>query len=87
MSYDYQVERHKLFSEDGMRKIISTRDNVKKAIECAGVVDMQHAWHNGSGDAWTMMACVDYLVEIGELREINYGHCAGQHRIFVSTTR
>jgi hypothetical protein len=31
-----------------------------------------------------MMACVDRLVELGEIREITPRHTAGQDRIFVS---
>lgn len=38
-----------------------------------------------SGDSWLLLACVDRLVELGELREIPQTHTAGQDRIFVKT--
>jgi hypothetical protein len=41
------------------------------------------AW-KGGGDSWSMMACVDRLVELGELREVTAPPCPWQHRVFVS---
>lgn len=35
-----------------------------------------------SGDSWFLMACVDRLVELGEIREITK-HAPGQCRVFV----
>ena len=41
-----------------------------------------------TGDTWLMLACLDYLVERGELREITAGmDVAGQHRVYVAATR
>jgi hypothetical protein len=37
----------------------------------------------GSGDSWTMLACMDRLVELGEIREVPQSGVAGQDRIFV----
>jgi hypothetical protein len=36
-----------------------------------------------TGDSWTMLACLDYLVENGEIREITGSAVAGQNRVFV----
>lgn len=37
----------------------------------------------GGGDTWQKMACVDRMVELGELKEIpNSTSSVGQHRIF-----
>ena len=33
-----------------------------------------------TGDSWSMMACVDRMVELGELREITSNDVVGQHR-------
>jgi hypothetical protein len=42
----------------------------------------------GIGDSWQRIACVDRLVELGEIREItNPNEVAGQHRIFVDTRK
>jgi hypothetical protein len=38
-----------------------------------------------TGDSWAMLACIDRLVELGELREVpNTYSGAGQHRIFIA---
>jgi len=37
-----------------------------------------------AGDSWTMLACIDRLVELGELWEVVSQPVAGQHRIFTS---
>ncbi len=90
--YEYSIERIGLFTDDGQRAFLRTRDHVQKCLEMSGAVSMGEAMSppgSGSsmGDTWGMMACVDRLVELGEIREIAYGECAGQYRIFVSTER
>jgi hypothetical protein len=36
-----------------------------------------------TGCTWFMMACVDRLVELGEIKEVLRDNIAGQYRIFV----
>jgi hypothetical protein len=36
----------------------------------------------GGGVSWEQLACVDRMVELGELVEIKQDNPAGQHRIF-----
>ena len=45
---------------------------------------MEEAIKTLSGDSWTMLACLDRMVELGEIREIRQGHVVGQCRIFVT---
>jgi hypothetical protein len=84
--YNYATERPGLFTEEGQKTFLKIRDNVKKLIEAAGAVSMIKAMSE-SGDGWFLMACVDRLVELGEIKELRYGPCAGQHRVFVSVNR
>lgn len=85
MSYDYQVERNFIFTEEGQRMFLAIRDHVKALLERAGAVRMQEAMQGArSGNSWSMLACVDRLVELKELREITGLNVAGQHRVFVS---
>jgi len=85
--YVYETERTKLFTDDGQRLFIGVRDQVKRLIAQAGAVRMQEAMALprgiGAADGWTLLACVDRLVELGELREIKQANVAGQHRVFV----
>ena len=84
MSYQYQVEKAALFTDEGQRKFIKVRDQVKRLLEQSGAVRMQEALSGVYGDSWTALACVDRLVELGEIRELTNSNCAGQHRVFVS---
>lgn len=83
MSYDYRVQKAKLFTEDGASIMLRVRDNVFKMLAESGAVMMDNAFKGCSGYSWTMMAAVDYLVERGEVREITGPDVCGQHRVFV----
>lgn len=85
MSYNYQTERREIFTEDGQTTFLKIRDNVQSLLKKAGAVRMQEVMSCATGSSWTMIACVDRLVELGELREIQQPDCAGQHRVFVAT--
>jgi hypothetical protein len=84
--YVYQELRDKLFTDEGQRTFLQIRDRVKRILAMAGAVRMSEAIAGTTGDSWTMLACVDRLVELGEIREITQkGEVAGQYRVFVST--
>lgn len=85
--YNYQEQKPKVFSEDGQKMFLAIRDHTKTLLKSAGAADMGHLISCVTGDVWDMMACVDRLVELGEIREIDYGKCAGQHRIFIAAAR
>jgi len=83
MSYNYKDEKTAVFTDAGQRMFLRVRDFAAKALALAGAVRCQELMGAaGGGDSWTMLACVDRLVELGELREIRQ-ECAGQHRVFV----
>jgi hypothetical protein len=82
--YQYSKEKGRLFSDEGQRMFLKVRDFVQDALKKAGAVRMQEAiGAAGGGDSWTMLACVDRMVELGELREVTTGNVAGQNRVFV----
>lgn len=92
MSYKYETERPKLFTDAGQRMLLKVRDNVRALTKLAGAVRMDKATTGISDDSWTMLACVDRLVELKELREItkhpgspSVNECMAQDRVFVST--
>lgn len=62
--------------------LLSISKTAHRLIDEAGAVSMGKAWGGVTGDSWLMMACVDYLVELGELQEVTGASCWGQHRIF-----
>ncbi len=82
--YVYEEQRANLFDDHGQRKFLQIRDKVKGLLKRAGAVRMQEAIGGFTGDSWQMLACVDRMVELGELVEVtDPTHRAGQHRIFV----
>lgn len=82
--YNYQSERAAIFTEDGQKMFLSIRDNVQRLLKTAGAVRMQEAIAGQTGSSWQMLACVDRLVELNEIREITAPGVAGQWRVFVS---
>ena len=70
MGYNYDTERKHLFSEDGMEVLLPIRDRVKSLLRTAGAFTVNKAMEGLSGSSWTMLAALDYLVSIGELKEL-----------------
>lgn len=80
--YRYEDMREGLFTDAGQRVFLEIRDRVHELLKTAGAFSMAGAFT--TGDTWMMMASVDRLVELGEIREIAQGDVAGQDRIFVA---
>lgn len=85
MGYVYSEQRAKVFLEETQPMFLKIRDAAKRLIAESGAVTagklIQHA---GSGDSWTMLACIDRLAEIGELHPVPNPHSrAGQDQIYV----
>ena len=86
MSYNYTTEREALFTDDGQKMFIEIRDRVKHLLKVAGAFRMDQAIGGTSGSSWEMLACVDRLVELGEIVECTHpNRAAGQNRIFTDS--
>lgn len=82
--YQYEKLKPLLFTDEGQRMFLKVRDFVHKTLATAGAIRMNEAMSAaGGGDSWTMLACVDRLVELCEIREVPQTGVAGQDRIFV----
>lgn len=83
MAYDYTKERPGIFTEDGQAMFLKVRDTARVLISEAGAARCQEILRHVTGDSWQMLACLDRLVELGELREVTAGmNVAGQDRIY-----
>ena len=81
--YVYEEVKKELFTEEGSVLFTAIRDNTLKLLNLAGAVSMDRAYSTGrTANAWTMLACVDRLVETGEIREITQDGTFARHRIF-----
>ena len=84
--YIYEKEKEYVFTEKGQRHFLHIRDLVNGLLDNAGAFAMGKAMSLGDAGAasnWEMMACVDRLVELGEIKELPRGSIPGQFRIFV----
>jgi hypothetical protein len=68
MSYKYEDEKKRLFTEDGVKTIIFVRDQAKALVKIAGCFTAEKLLEKCAGDSFTILAVLDFLVEIGELR-------------------
>ena len=84
--YDYETQKKELFTDEGQKAFIKVRDNVKELVKKTGAIRMLEAMsipmRGSSFDTWTRMACVDRMVELNDLVEIETNHW-GQDRVFV----
>ncbi|HUX16769.1 MAG TPA: hypothetical protein VMW52_09880 [Phycisphaerae bacterium] len=89
MAYDYEREKPNLFTDEGQRMFLRIRDRAHELILAAGAARMQEIIRGNSGELWEMLACVDRLVELGELREITLLPQPGpmQYRVFVRAAK
>ena len=87
MAYDYEVEKHGIFTDEGQREFLKARDQASKLLKEAGAFMIFSALKGIDGDTWRQMAYIDRLVELGEIREITGPNVAGQHRVFVRRVR
>ena len=84
MTYNYQTQRDNLFTEEGQLMFMKIRDKINVLLDQSGAFRLLEAISTArvTGDTWDMIACIDRLVEIGEIREIETKG-VGQHRIFI----
>lgn len=85
MSYVYEIEKTKLFTDGGQRMFLRIRDETHRLLKLSGAV-MAEKLLIGSGDSWTMIACLDRLIELGEIVEVDQNKkVPGQYRIFIKS--
>ena len=68
--YDYDIERQKVFTEEGQVMFLKIRDHVNKLLKESGAVRMTEAISCVTGDGWLQIACIDRMVELRELKQI-----------------
>lgn len=84
MAYNYEEQKKELLTDEGSRLFIRMRDKVFDMLEVSGAFRTEALISLGMTDHWTCLACVDRMLEIGEIREIFYDiNRVSQHRIFV----
>lgn len=70
MGYTYQNEKSAVFTEEGQKMFLRIRDwlQIHLALTGAARVGDVVTRAGGSGDSFTMLACIDRLIELKELQ-------------------
>lgn len=84
MSYDYKTQKEALFTPDGVKKVLQFQTAAKRLQKLAGAFRLQELMtaSGTSGDSWDMLACVDYLAEVGEIK-LAYDPGVTQYRVYL----
>lgn len=83
--YKYEDNKSFVFSEEGQKVFLSIRDKKDRLMESSGAAKMENLISGNTGNGWDLMACVDRLVELDEIKEITGSNIRGQDRVFIST--
>lgn len=82
--YNYERMKPTLFLEVMQETFLKIRDKTHRLIDESGAVKMSHIINGFGGiDSWSLMACVDRLLELKEIQEVSYGMVMGQNRLFM----
>jgi hypothetical protein len=81
--YNYEVEKERLYSDIGFEMLIKIRDNANKLLREAGAFRNENVMKGVTGDSFMMLACVDMLVDLGEIVEVTQAGVAGQHKVYI----
>jgi len=68
MEYNYEEHRKLVFTESGVETLRRMEVKIDNALELAGAFMSSNVMT--TGDSWTMLACLDYLVETGKIAEV-----------------
>jgi len=83
--YKYEEEKQFVFTDEGQRLLLHTRDALNALTACAGACTVDRVFGKisaGSFDSWNLLACIDRLVELGEFSYVDLSNAvATQHRI------
>lgn len=82
--YKYSELKPNILTDDGQKLFLAIRDNTHRLLKMAGAARCEEMIRGNCGSLWDMLACVDRMVELGEIREVTNGNEVGQYRVFVS---
>lgn len=68
MTYSYDIEKENLFTPNGIKLLLKIRDTINQLLDDAGAFMIDKVVQHHTGDTFQMLACIDYLEEIGEIR-------------------
>lgn len=82
--YSYTELKPTIFTEKGQVRFLKIRDHATELLEDAGAFMLRNCISVVHGDSWERIACVDRLVELGEIKEVTKHGVPWQLRVFVA---
>jgi hypothetical protein len=73
MPYDYKELRPRIFTEEGQVRFLAVRDRARDLLMAHGQATLEQLINGFGGTNWDQIACVDRMVELGELRLVSKG--------------
>ncbi len=81
--YDYQEQKHKVFQEENQKIFLNIRDFIAQQCKASGAVRVQEiTFISKASDSWLVLACIDRLIELGEIYEVTNNKVATQNKVF-----
>ncbi len=82
MSYNYKTEREQLFTEEGQRLFLKIRDQVNYHLKESGAIRADKAFKGLAGDSFQFHACLDRMIELGELQLLSSDNVWSQYKVY-----
>lgn len=83
-TYNYATQRPFVFTQEGQEMLLKFRDRAREHIERSGAVCYAAITVGSTGSSWDALACVDRLVELGDLRRIGGELLKVYDEVFIS---
>jgi hypothetical protein len=81
MSYSYEREKAAIYTPEGLKMLVDLRDQIRAKCKSSGAVRFDAI--SFSGDSWTALACLDFMIERGDLKRVTEGqNRAAQYHIY-----
>lgn len=81
--YVYEQEKVGLFTDEGQKVFLKVRDRAHYLLKEAGAFRVDALMRvGGFGDSFTFLACVDRLVELGEITCLGPEGRWAQHKVY-----
>lgn len=81
--YNYAENKSRIFTEECQVLFLAIRDKTQRLLSTDDAARLQEMIAGNSGDSLDMIACVDRMVELDEIQEIDRASCRAQDRVFV----
>jgi hypothetical protein len=85
--YKYEENNKFLFTDKGQRDFVKVRDSAFRLLKISGAFTTMAPFETAGEvflDSWEMLACIDRMVEIGDIREVtDRSKVSAQDRVFV----